>query len=478
MDIRKTLYGAEIIMKAFVLGIVLFAASMPAIAKELYVDSTSGNDNTSYAQNDMNNPWATLGRAVWGNANRNSPNASQAAQAGDTVNVAAGTYTATQGTGERYDPIFNPINNGTPGNPITILAHGLVNLRSTTNTIGEPIVGTYRRSHIVWDGFYIDENNVNTKADTGPVVVWESNNVAIQNFTVTGATVNWGDNHNAIRIEYSTDSLIRNNRLSNNRGAANSYNGSAIMLYNSGGILIEHNEIWDSEGGIFIKGGPADNYEVTVRYNLLHDVDVGIAHGVVSRSGRAFGARTYQNVIHNSGFGIIFIGYTGSTPANIVVANNTLYDNNYGIFLKPSTAGYNDITLCNNIIAVANFGVQGEDISDVSNTDFSHNLYSNVGTLARISYSNQSLASWQNNYSQDEIGSMQADPLFQNASARDFRLRAGSPALGAGTDILNLAGSGVGSPVDLGVYVSGNEIIGVTTEPLVLAKIPAPPRLQ
>ena len=458
--------------------VILAVFTTPALAKELYVDVNRGSDSVSYEDNSVNSPWATVGRAAWGSTTRNSPNSSEAAQAGDTVNVAPGVYATTQGTGERYDPIYNPVNNGRPGSPITFLAEGVVTLQSDTNTIGEPIIGTYQRDYIVWDGFHINEIDVDTKADTGPVVVWGSENVAIQNLTVEGKTVNWGDNHNAIRVEFSTDSLIRNNRLSGNRGGANNYNGSAIMLYNSGRIVIEHNEIWNAQGGIFIKGGPADNYEITVRYNLLHDLSVGITHGVVSSSGHSFGARTYQNILYSNGSAIIFIGYTGSSPANIVVANNTLFGNNYGIFLKPSTAGYNDIVLCNNIVSTANFGIQGEDISDVSSTDFSHNIYSDVNTHARVSYTSLSFASWRSNYSQDEIGSTQADPLFQNASALDFRLSSGSPAFGAGTDVLNLGSDGSGSSVNLGAYVSGNEIIGVTTEPLVLAKVPAPPTLQ
>jgi len=480
MDIRKTLFGRNPAIRAVVIGTIMVVSSVPALAKELYVDVTRGSDSVSYEQNNANNPWATLGRAAWGSANRSSPNSSQAAQAGDTVNVAAGTYSTTQGSGQRYDPIYNPANNGAPGNPITFVAEGTVTLQSNTNTIGEPIIGTYERRYIVWDGFYIDEINVDTKADTGPVVVWQSDNVAIQNLTVRGKTVNWGDNHNAIRIEYSTDSLIRNNRLSNVRGGANQYNGSAIMLYDSSRIIIEHNEISDSQGGIFIKGayGATANHEITVRYNLLYDLSVGITHGIVNSAGRAFGARTYQNVIHDSGSAIIFIGYNGSSPANIDVVNNTLYNNNYGFYLKPDTSGYRDIVFCNNIVRMGNFGIQGEDISDVSNTDFSHNLYSGVSTHSRISYTNHSFASWQSNFSQDRVGSIEADPMFENASAVDFRLSNGSPATGSGSDVLNLSGNGTDASVNMGAYVTGDEIIGVTTAPLVLAKTPAPPTLR
>ena len=467
-------------MRIVIASVFMLAACVPAMAKELYVDASRGSDSVSYAQNDVNNPWATIGRATWGSSSRNDPNSSEAAQAGDTVYVAGGTYSTTQGSDERYEPIYNPVNNGRPGSPIAFVADGTVTLQSNTNTGGEPIIGTYGRSHIVWDGFYIDEINVDTTADTGPVVVWQSDNIAIQNLTVRGKTVNWGDNHNAIRIEYSTDSLIRNNRLSNVRGGANQYNGSAIMLYDSSRIVIEHNEISDSQGGIFIKGayGGTANHEIVVRYNLLYDLGVGITHGIVNNAGQAFGARTYQNIVHSSGSGIIFIGYNGSSPANIDVVNNTLYNNSNGIYLKPDTGGYRDIVICNNIVSSGSVAIQGEDISDVSNTEFSHNLYSGASTHARIAYTNYSLASWQSNFSQDSVGSSDVDPLFQNASALDFHLRSGSPALGAGTDVLNLTANGAGAAITMGAYVAGDEIIGVTTEPLVLATVPDPPTLR
>src|SRR5690606_5256223 len=107
-------------------------------AKELYVDVSNGDDAISYADNNASNPWSSLGRAVWGSMNRGNPNSSQAAQAGDVVIVRAGTYSTNQGTGERYDPIYNPVNNGRSGTPITIRADGAVSLRSNTNTVGEP----------------------------------------------------------------------------------------------------------------------------------------------------------------------------------------------------------------------------------------------------------------------------------------------------------------------------------------------------
>lgn len=469
------------ITKIFVLISIFLLGPFSAQAKELFVDANSGNDNISYAQNDANNAWATIGRAVWGDSNRNNANSSQAGQAGDTITVRAGTYRTNQGTGSRANPIYNPVNNGTNGSPIIIRADGAVTLESSTNGAGEPIIGTFDRRYIVWDGFTINEANVDTTADTGPVVVWESDNIVIQNLIVRGKTVNWGDNHNSVRLEYATNVLIRNNQISENRGGANNFNGSAIMMYDTSDIIVEHNEIRDSQGGIFIKGsyGATANHNITIRYNMIRDVEVGITHGIINDAGRGFGARVYQNIIHGSSSAVTFIGYNGSSPANIDFVNNTVYDSNNGLFLKPSTAGYRDIVIKNNIIAnSANFAIQGEDITDVSNMDFAYNIYTGFGSLARIAYVNHSLVSWQSSFNQDRVGSSQANAEFVNASNGNFRLGNSSPARNAGIDILNLRGQGTNANISLGAYVTGNEDIGLTGEQIVVTVRPEPPTLR
>ena len=155
-------------MNIVIAGVFVLAASTPAVAKELYVDASRGSDSVSYAQNDATNPWATIGRAVWGSSNRDSPNSSQAAQAGDTVLVSAGTYNTGAVTNSRYTPIYNPVNSGRPGAPITIRAVGTVQLQSSISSGTQPIVGTLDREYIIWDGFTVDERTVPTRARYWP----------------------------------------------------------------------------------------------------------------------------------------------------------------------------------------------------------------------------------------------------------------------------------------------------------------------
>jgi len=75
-------------------GALLVGASLSAEAKDLYVNNSGSpacSDSTSYAANDSAHPWCTIGRAAWGSLDPNGHNAAEAAQAGDTIRIAAGT---------------------------------------------------------------------------------------------------------------------------------------------------------------------------------------------------------------------------------------------------------------------------------------------------------------------------------------------------------------------------------------------------
>lgn len=98
--------------------------------RTLYV-AGSGDDAVSYAENTRTRPWRTIGRAAWGSTSRSSPDAIQAAQAGDTVVVSPGVdWEDGDPRGGRFTVSLNPVNSGTPGAPITFRldSHNLDNV--------------------------------------------------------------------------------------------------------------------------------------------------------------------------------------------------------------------------------------------------------------------------------------------------------------------------------------------------------------
>lgn len=474
-------------MKRFLwlLALGLMLSGVTAHAKTLYVDGSSGSDSVTYAANSSSQPWRSVGRAVWGSANYGSQNGAEAARAGDTVIVAAGTYETSAATGRRYDPLYNPVNSGTASAPITIKAatKGSVSLRSSQSSRGQPIIGTYNRSWIVWDGFLIDERYVPTSADTGPVVVWESQNVTVQNLTIRGFSRGWADNHNGIRIEQVNNITLRGNVISGYNDGPSGMNGSGVTMYYTQAATIENNDIYDSNTGIFVKGviaGP-----ITIRKNLVHNVDTGILLGGIGTSSASNGARVYSNIVYDCYACIAFIGYDNVSPANVVIANNTLVNANTqvgadggAILYRGGYGGYRNIRVANNILAQSRAGAVAWE-NQISQVTMSNNAYyqnSVVGEVGGQSFS--SLQQWTSGTGKDTSGSLQVDPLFVSLGGLNLKLQAGSPLINAGVDLIDLNGNGsTGDRVNIGAYAVGNEVIGPGGASVTTPQ-PNPPVLQ
>lgn len=444
-----------------------------ATAKTLYVAPT-GSDATTYAANGASAPWATLGRAVWGSATRSAPNAGQAAQPGDVVLVAAGTY-AAPGTGQRYDVAFNPANSGTAASPITFRANGVVTVRLSSGR--GPVIGCFVRNYVTWEGFFIDEANALPVADTGPVVFAGSRGCQFLNNEIKGIYANygWPDNHNGIRVDGADGTVIRGNRIheigtATGTGGTRGQNDAAVMLYDSNDTLVERNEFYDVGVGVFVKGQhPGRTQRRTIiRYNLIHRVNHGIVVGPAARDGR-----TYQNIVHSctsDGMGIRWYiltrgGGEGTEPINEIAANNTIVGCPNGMLM---TAGGSGNTFVNNILADT-----GSMFYDVASPDcglggwkqFDRNLY---GTHTRgfANYeswrSKGSFGEWRKVCPAADANSRSASPRFVNAAAADFHLASGSPALTGGVDVLDLDGDGsTTDEVPIGAYVAGTEVIGI-----------------
>jgi len=447
-----------------------------ADAKVLYVDRNTGNDATTYEANSATSPWATIGRAAWGSTNRSSPNASQAARAGDTVIVRAGTY-STAGTDVRYDPAYNPANSGTAAQPITFQAEGIVTL--TLSSSRGPVIGANDRDYIVWKGFTINEANARSRPDTGPVVLWSTVGSAIEDCTIDGnGDPGYGDNHTGIRAEGSSQLRIRNNTIRNVlTSGINGVNGAAIQFYTTGGVVIENNDLSDSGSGVWIKAPMEQTGFYEVRNNLIRNTGKGVA---VHRSPNTAAApvRIYQNVITNFDQAVVIWMFDAATgPRNVKVVNNTIYGGQVGLFMNGEVISGAGHIFWNNVVAntsqyAINWAAAVAAMTP-DRLDVEHNVYSGFGRFAIVWDADHSFSSWQTSFNQDSASpaSVSANPLFSNASTGDFRLQASSPARTKGVDILDLNGNG--STTDIipaGAYVRGNEVIGR----LATATVPAP----
>lgn len=464
---------SEVRKLIFVALLAVVGAPLGAEAKDLYVNGTSGNDATTYANNGPSNPWRTIGRAAWGSTNRGAPVTSEAARAGDTVIVAAGTYDQTGPGGGRYDALYNPANSGTAGNLIVFRAQGLVTLRSTTYS--GPVIGAYSRNYIEWNGFYIDELNVNTRPDTGPVVVASSNGSVLRNLEIRGKHTTYGDNHNGIRIDYANGTLVQNNRIYNITGTFG-MNDAPIMLYGSNDTVIENNEIADSSGvGIYVKGQPAGYTQdrTIIRRNLIYGMGNAGITLLASRN-----AQVYQNIVRDNAWGVSIYSLGGG-PNDDIIANNTIHNNQYGgVQFRGSAQGWTNIRFHNNAITgPSEAAVNGETWNNPGSSSFEHNAYFGMQNFANFGGAYRTFTYWKSTFNQDNANpiSTTVDPRYVSAAAGDFRLCTGagqpaaacsgaSPVLNLGVDILDLNNNGsTTDSIRPGAYIVGNETIGRTS---------------
>lgn len=440
----------------------LFALSVSAHAKTLYVDATTGDDSVTYEDNSSNRPWKTIGRAAWGSANRGTPNPTQAAKAGDTVIVRSGTYSTT-GTGIRYDPAYNPVNSGTSTAPIAFQAEGTVIL---TQTGQGPLIGANGNNrptnYITWTGFTIYEINALATSDTGPVVLWSTTGSKIDSCTIDG----WdngrlGDNHNGIRIENTTNIILSNNKISNVLNFGRKHmNGAGIMAYYSTGALIENNEIHNCGSGVFIKGG--DNSDFTVRYNHVYNNGHGILIQYTNPTGDH---RIYQNLVCENDYGI----HVRLRSHNVKVVNNTLVNNTSGICIANWQEPISNISIENNILSQGSSElISGGEFNFLDQLSIDRNNYHGSLRWSVRGTSYTSLDAWRAALggcpgNRRDCNSIVSDPLFVNGRAGDFRLQPASPARSLGRDILNLTGRGTSATIPAGAYIIGTEVIGIVS---------------
>lgn len=419
----------------------------------LYVNSATGDDSRSYATaQNQSTPWATIGRAVWGSTNRAAPNTSEAAAAGDTVIVTAGTYVVGTGHGDKF-PFLNPANSGTAGNLITFQSSsGYTDLQFSSGTGG--MIGANSKDYIKWQGFRILEASAVSSSDTGPIVVWDSVGSVIDRCYVDGnGDPGYGDNHNGIRIEDSSDLTISNNTITNvTTSVVNGRNGAGIMAYSCRNSVIENNDISSCGCGIYLKGeSTVTQYGYTVRKNLVHDCVWGMY--ITNFTNAAGDTSTIsQNIVRNcSSYGLILSGDVSSLY-NVIVSNNTI--NACGLNLGIRNAVGANQSFINNLSTNPGSGsnevFHAGDATSLASWSSDYEMYYGQNRWSYNSTAYTTLANWRTAISDDTNSSVQ-DPLYVNAGTYDFHLQVGSPALTA---------SSTGGPV--GAYITGSETIGPT----------------
>jgi PKD repeat protein len=344
------------------------------------------------------------------------------AQPGDTVLVAAGTYSGTS---------VNPTNSGTAGSPITFTANTGVTISGGTRAFA-----LSSRNNIVISGFTVtgtssygisvsgtSANDVisgNTVSFAGQPVSGQSasgiyvinlaggsiaNNISHDNSahgillsgTTTGVTVSGNTSyHNAYQWQRNAngiDDLAPGNSILGNVTYANEDTGINVYPGGNNALVADNVSYGNGDHGI-------DDFNVT--------------------GGRIIGNTVYFNCTD----GINVEGTSG----NYLIENNVSMNNATGAIINPTPINPPGAYTNNCNRRVGNIGVYD---SAPASTTANYNLVWQSGagaeyTWAGTAYSSQSALTAATG--QESHGTF-ANPRFANAAAANFQLTAGSPAI-------------------------------------------------
>lgn len=269
--------------------------------------------------------------------------------------------------------------------------------------------------------------------------------------------------------------IVRNCTIESDLAITQSNNDrNGIHILTGDNILIEYNEINQSEHGIFIQGNESGNAYAetyTIRYNYIHNTtDDAIWLKETDQTDSA----VYYNIIYNTGDNGIHLQSSSTSYGSYY--NNIIHTTlNAAILI---IYGCENTNFKNNIIY--NYGTSGGDeayaiklstgTSDLDGSDFNYNTFYKSGDstpFLETTLGGRALAQWQSDMTQ-EANSLNSDPLFYDASANNFTLNASSPCIDAGTNVsLTQDYNGISVPLgggpDIGVYEYNDTVVPTIT---------------
>lgn len=242
--------------------------------------------------------------------------------------------------------------------------------------------------------------------------------------------------------------------------------GIGVWIGRSSYHNVTHNEICDLDYSAVSVGwnwgyAPSAANHNQIKYNYLHHIGNGVLSdmGAIYTLGQAPGTEISHNVIHDvyaysyGGWGL----YTDEGSSDVVLEKNVVYNtksggfhqnygrdnivrNNFLLFsgesqvIRNREEAHNSFLFENNIVVTNNGCPLGYNWGN-GNFRNRNNLYWDLSGT-KLNFDGLELADWQTEEGQD-IGSRMADPLFRDATKRDFHLLPDSPALKMGIDSLD-----------------------------------------
>ena len=422
------------------------------------------------------------GAAIWSNCSGSIPlNGASAcmigtafanAGAGDTVNFRGGTYTFPQHTsGDTYSGTFNFVNDGTgDADNQRIIFQSYTGetpiFDGTSGGSGDGVhcfavmVGTNGHDYITIKGFTWRANGGNwmPRVILGGVSGNYSVGVKFVYNTMNGGpSCSQEDNNEGLRIEDTTNTYVGYNTFYSFIEPFVTLDTTAIKCYFNNTPIFENNEIYNSNGGIYLKHATDG---AIIRYNWIHDTNIPIEAS--TNTGYQTNSSIYHNLIVNCSRSCIQLFAQSASMAGTHIYNNTIYAhsqtsvNTYGaLFFQISNS--NSVAgaqIYNNIFEVPAGNDYGVTVmlnsSGSAATIIDYNNYSQYIQLGCTAQSNLTTLTllraancWGLTSTNHDQHSLAAASTFTNGSGTlsqiaDFALTAASPGYHAGNDGNNL----------------------------------------
>ena len=454
-----------------IIGISLLLSMSGCSADDHYVNSTTTSTNWSASVNIITP--CTVATAM------------SYAVAGDVVYFRGDVYVLPSmdesycdGTGLK--PVYYPANSGISGNPITFMAYPndvtrpfFDNSANENKTCTLPSYGAANTDWIIWDG--IDSKAVQQSGSTKAgrtTCFYNSHHCTIKNAQLEGCPGN--SNNNAIMLRSVNYTTVENCLLWNVLPypiSPDLVNPAGIELYYAEHCIIRHVTMRNCTNGIYDKGYFRQN--ITVHNCIFHDMDGNMDRGIQS-------ATKWNIQINKSFHNNIFLGIRAPITINHIseqtggadgydIYNNVFYDCDIGVaevvYGDGGTQYCKGVRIHSNIISMPKYSFLdlNGDCEDVDSYIDYNDYYTTSSPMwwynrPDAGYQKTSFELWNDAIPVTwENNSIESDPLFLNPGNDDpegYRLGTGSPCIGAGKD-----------GIDMGVFVTENEIIGYTESP-------------
>jgi hypothetical protein len=443
----------KLIMLILIIGACLIFLGSDAKAATYYVDQGNPKANDSNPGTEAL-PWKTM---IHGCAR---------VMAGDTLLVKNGVYSSAKGP-EWYIPGIRIANSGTETNPIIIKTYPGHKPIIDGTTASHRTIGTHQASYIIIDGF---------KILYGIISINESSHITVQNCELVYGLINPGDPSytNMIEFRYSTFGTVQNNVIHGNKynSSDGGTNRAAIILHWADDIVIKNNVFYDNIIAYRNKCGTNGAYgnRNLFKYNLIKNCNMGVYMGGYD------GASTDNQIEQN-----IFINVPAGADINIgnirlIIANNIFYadpgfnppgDPSSGIVYSAGLNTNPNHQIFNNII----INLKSPISNHASATEWPLGLYCDYNSYSNyISFDQYwtflTYEQFKSRIGENKNSIINQDPKFINPS-KDFHFNSSSPYLNAGIDRLDYNGNGnTTERINMGAYITGNEIIGTLSSPL------------